>query len=311
VDEDLATGYMQQWNLSVQRETFQGIVLTGAYVGSKGTRLPIQRQINPAVFGPGATTANIDQRRIYAPAFGNIASYESGGFSTYHSMQLSLNKRFSHHYTVLANYTWSKSIDNVSTDTQGAIQDSMNLQPEKARSDFDVRHRFVTSFLWELPSPKAGVARWVLGGWQINGILTVSAGTSFNVVSGTDRALVGGGAQRPNLVGDPELESGRSRAEKIARYFNSGAFALPPTGSFGNSGRNTLTGPSSYNLDSSLFKMIPIRESVRLQFRAEFFNALNHANLANPVANISSATVGQILSASSPRIMQFGLRLAF
>jgi hypothetical protein len=311
VDQDLATGYMQQWNFSLQRETFQGIVVTGAYVGSKGTRLPIQRQINPALFATGATTANIDQRRVYAPDFGNIPNYESGGFSTYHSMQLSLNKRFSHGYSVLANYTWSKSIDNVSTDTQGAVQDSTNLTPEKARSDFDVRHRFVTSFLWEIPSPKAGIARWVLGGWQINGILSISSGTPFNVVSGTDRALVGGGSQRPNLVGDPHLDSGRSRAEKIARYFNTGAFALPAVGSFGNSGRNTMSGPSSYNLDSSLFKMIPIGETVRLQFRAEFFNTLNHANLSNPVANISSATVGQILSASSPRILQFGLRLTF
>ncbi|HZO57025.1 MAG TPA: hypothetical protein VFB63_30220, partial [Bryobacteraceae bacterium] len=134
---------------------------------------------------------------------------------------------------------------------------------------------------------------------------------AYNVVSGTDRALVGGDGQRPNLVGDPVLDSGRSRGEKIARYFNSSAFALPTLGTFGNSGRNTLIGPSSYNLDGSLFKMIPIRESLRLQFRAEFFNALNHANLANPVANISSVTVGQILSASSPRILQFGLRLTF
>jgi hypothetical protein len=311
IDEDLATGYMQQWNLSVQRETVQGIVVTGAYVGSKGTRLPVQRNINPAIFNSTATTANIDARRIYAPAFGNIASYESGGFSTYHSMQLSLNKRFSRGYTLLANYTWSKSIDNVSTDTAGAVQDSLNLRPEKARSDFDVRQRFVASFLWEIPSPKAGIARWVLGGWQINGILTVSSGTAYNVVSGTDRALVGGGGQRPNLVGNPLLDSGRSRGDKIARYFNGSAFVLPTLGTFGNSGRNTLIGPSSYNLDGSLFKMIPIRESLRLQFRAEFFNALNHANLANPVANIGSATVGQILSASSPRILQFGLRLTF
>lgn len=310
VDRDLATGYMQQWNLSLQRETVQGIVVTAAYVGSKGTRLPIQRQINPAIFAAGATTANIDARRIYQ-GFGSIPNYESNGFSTYHSMQLSLNKRFSHGYTVLANYTWSKSIDNVSTDTQGAVQDSFNLRAEKARSDFDVRQRLVTSFLWEIPSPVRGVGKWVLGGWQVNGILAVTAGTPFNVVSGTDRALSGGGSQRPNLVGDPFLDSGRARGELIARYFNPLAYAVPALGTFGNSGRNTMIGPSSYNLDGSLFKMFPLKEKLRLQFRAEFFNALNHANLANPVANIASGTVGSILSASSPRILQFGLRLAF
>jgi hypothetical protein len=131
------------------------------------------------------------------------------------------------------------------------------------------------------------------------------------VVSGQDRALVGGGSQRPNLVGDPYLPSDRSRAAMLSQYFNPAAYQLPPVGSFGNSGRNTLIGPGSYNLDSSLFKAFPIRESMKLQFRAEFFNALNHANFANPVANIGTATVGSILSASAPRILQFALRLTF
>jgi hypothetical protein len=307
----LVDGYMQQWNLSVQRETAQGIVVTAAYVGSKGTKLPIQRELNPAIFGPGATTANTNQRRIYAPAYSTIADYESNGFSTYHSMQLSLNKRFSHGYTILANYTWAKSIDNDSLDTAGAIQNSLDLRPEKSLSDFDIRHRFVASFLWEIPSLKRGWAQWVLGGWQLNGILTLSKGQPFNVVSGQDRALSGGGSERPNLVGDPQLDTGRVTNQLIAEYFNTAAYALPPLGSFGNSGRNTLIAPGMVNLDSSLFKMFRIRENMKLQFRAEFFNALNKVNFAAPVANISTATVGNILSAGSPRILQFGLRLAF
>jgi hypothetical protein len=147
---------MQQWNVSLQRETVQGLVVTAAYVGSKGTKLAIQRELNPAIFGPGATTANINQRRVYAPKFGTIADYESNGFSTYHSMQLSLNKRFAHGYTILANYTWAKSIDNDSLDTAGAVQNTFDLRSEKALSDFDIRHRFVTSFLWEIPTVKKG-----------------------------------------------------------------------------------------------------------------------------------------------------------
>jgi hypothetical protein len=308
---DLVDGYMQQWNLSAQRETVQGIVVTAAYVGSKGTKLPMQRELNPAIFGPGATTANTNQRRIYAPYYSTIADYEANGFSTYHSMQLSLNKRFAQGYTVLANYTWAKSIDNDSLDTAGAIQNSLDLRPEKSLSDFDVRHRFVASFLWEIPSLKRGWARWALGGWQLNGILTLSKGQPFNVVSGQDRALNGGGSQRPNLVGNPYLDTGRSTNQLIAEYFNPAAYVLPPLGSFGNSGRNTLIAPGTVNLDDSLFKMFPIREKMKLQFRAEFFNALNNVNFAAPVANISTATVGNILSAGSPRILQFGLRLAF
>ena len=307
----LVDGYMQQWNVSIQRETGQGIVVTAAYVGSKGTKLPIQRELNPAIYGPGATTANINQRRIYAPYYSAIADYESNGFSTYHSLQLSLNKRFSQGYTILANYTWAKSIDNDSLDTAGAIQNPLDLRPEKSLSDFDIRHRFVASFLWEIPSFKKGWAQWVIGGWQLNGILTLSKGQPFNVVSGQDRALSGGGSQRPNLVGDPHLDTGRATDRLIAQYFNPAAYVLPPLGSYGNSGRNTLIGPGMVNLDSSLFKMFPIRETVKLQFRAEFFNALNGVNFAAPVANISTGTVGSILSAGSPRILQFGLRLAF
>jgi hypothetical protein len=302
---------MQQWNLSAQRETVQGIVVTAAYVGSKGTKLPMQRELNPAIFVPGATTANTNQRRIYAPYYSTIADYEANGFSTYHSMQLSLNKRFAHGYTVLANYTWAKSIDNDSLDTAGAIQNSLDLRPEKSLSDFDVRHRFVASFLWEIPSLKRGWARWALGGWQLNGILTLSKGQPFNVVSGQDRALSGGGSQRPNLVGNPYLDTGRTTNQLITEYFNPAAYVLPPLGSYGNSGRNTLIAPGAVNLDGSLFKMFPIRERTKLQFRAEFFNALNNVNFGAPVANISTATVGNIQSAGSPRILQFGLRLAF
>jgi len=311
LDPDLADGYMQQWNFNIQQETLQGIVVTAAYVGSKGTRLPMQREINPAIFGPGATLGNVNQRRIYAPAFASIANYESNGFSTYNSLQLTLNKRFAHGYSILANYTWSKSIDNISIDTAGAVQNSFDLRPEKALSDFDTRKRFVTSFLWEIPSPKQGWARLAIGGWQLNGIFTASSGSPFNVVSGQDRALTGSGAQRPNLVGDPYLDPNRSRNELIGRYFNPAAYVLPPVGSFGNSGRNTLIGPGSYNADMSVFKMIPIGERMRLQFRAEFFNTLNNPNFSNPNANIGAGTVGTILSASAPRILQFALRLAF
>jgi hypothetical protein len=113
------------------------------------------------------------------------------------------------------------------------------------------------------------------------------------------------------MVSVPHLDTGRTTNQLIAEYFNPAAYVLPPLGSYGNSGRNTLIAPGTVNLDSSLFRMFPIREKMKLQFRAEFFNSLNNVNFAAPVANISTATVGSILSAGSPRILQFGLRLAF
>jgi outer membrane receptor protein involved in Fe transport len=311
LDAGLVNAYVQQWNFNIQQEIVHRIVVTASYVGSKGTHLPLQRELNPAVLRPGATLANVDARRIYAPLYGSVASYESVGTSSYNALQLSVNKRFSGGYTLLANYTYGKALDTGSLDNLGGWQNPLDLRSEKGPSDNDVRQRFVGSFLWEVPSPERGLARAVFGGWQLNGIFTAETGTPVNVVSGRDQALIGSGAQRPNLVGNPYLDTGRPRAELLQMYFDPSAFALPPAGEFGNVGRNLLTGPGGYNLDASLFRSFQVAEGLRLQFRGELFNALNHANLGSPVSNIGSPTVGRILSASSPRIMQFGLKVIY
>jgi len=312
LDPKLVDAYVQQWNFNIQQEAIKQIVLTASYVGSKGTHQPMLRELNPAVFGPGATLANVDARRIYAPSLASISDYESIAASSYQALQLSLNKRFSGRYTVLANYTYAKSLDNVSLDSAGAPQNSQNIRAEKGPSDYDVRQRFVTSFLYVVPAPSHGAAKFLLGGWQLNGIFSAQTGTPFTVVSGKDQALTGtAGGQRANLVGNPLLDTGRPRGQLIQQYFNPAAFALPQLGQFGNLGRNSMNGPGGYNLDGSVFRGFHLRERMSLQFRAEFFNALNHANLTNPVANIGAATVGRILSASDPRILQFGLKIIY
>jgi hypothetical protein len=173
-----------------------------------------------------------------------------------------------------------------------------------------VGRNFVTSFLWDLPSPAHGIARSVLGGWQTNGILSSQSGLPFSVVSGQDIALAGTGTQRPNLIGDPHLDTGRARSRLIQQYFNPAAFALPATGAYGNAGRNILTGPGSWNLDFGLFKRTRVTERAELQFRWELFNALNHANLLNPNNIITAPLPGVITSTTGPRIMQFALKLA-
>lgn len=312
VDPFFAAPYVQQWNFNIQREVAQGYVVTAAYVGSKGTRLPIRRELNPALFGPGATLANIDARRIYAPDFASIISYENVINSTYHAFQLTLNKRFSQGFTVLASYSYAKSIDGMSIDVDGFNgQDPLNMRADKALSDFDIRHRTVASFLWEIPGFRTGAAKWILGGWQANGIFIAQAGTPFTVTSGQDRALSGVGTQRPDVLGNPKLATGRSRDELMAQYFDVSQFVLPAVGSYGTSGRNSLIGPGDYNLDFALFKKFPVREGMQLQYRLEMFNALNHANLGNPRSNISAARPGQIDTTSGPRIIQMGLRLTF
>jgi hypothetical protein len=311
VPTSFPTPYVQQWNFNIQREIAGGLVFTGAYVGTKGTHLPIRVELNPAVYQAGATVANINSRRLYGSNFASITELQDVINSSYQALQLSLNKRFAHGFTVLANYTYSKSIDGISLETDSYNgQNPLNLRGDRGLSDFDVRQRFVGSFLYELPSPKGSVSKW-FGGWQINGILTAQTGTPVNVVSGTDRAFTGAGTQRPDVVGNPNLDTGRSTDQLLARYFNPAAFVLPAVGSYGNAGRNVLIAPGRWNLDSALFKRFPIREKMQLQFRWEFFNFFNHPNFGAPVANISSATVGRITSASAGRIMQLGLRLVF
>jgi outer membrane receptor protein involved in Fe transport len=312
VDPNLAAAYNQQWNVNIQREIARDMTITAAYVGSKTSRLPIRTELNPALFRAGATTGNIDSRRIYAPNFASIISYASVINSSYEALQLSLNRRFRKGFTVLVHYTYGKTLDGSSIDTDGFPgQNPLDLRSDKGLADFDVRQRFVASYLWELPSRGRGAAKWILGGWQTNGIFTAQSGVPFTVTSGQDRALSGTGTQRPNLTGNPFLDAGRSRDERMQRYFNPDAFALPSSGSYGNAGRNIMIGPGRWNLDCALFKSVPIREHMKLQLRWELFNAFNHANLLNPRANIGAARVGAIDSTTDPRIMQAGARVTF
>jgi outer membrane receptor protein involved in Fe transport len=312
IDPDLATSYLQQWNLNVQREIAAGFTATLAYVASKGTKLANRVEANPAVFGPGATTANINARRIYAPTYQSILNYQNNINSSYNAFQATLNKRFSKGYTVMASYTYGRSLDASSLEVDGFTgQNPFNIGADKGLSDFDVRQRFIASFLWDIPGPTTGFSKWILGGWQANGIFNAQTGTPVNIVSGSDRALTGTGTQRANLVGNPYLAEGRSRDEQMAGYFNPAAFAIPALGTFGNFGRNVIVGPGAYNLDFALFKGFRFAERRELQYRWEMFNALNHANLGDPRANIGTVRPGQIDTTSGPRIMQMGLRFVF
>jgi outer membrane receptor protein involved in Fe transport len=312
VDPFFAAPYVQQWNFNVQHELAKNWVVTAAYVGSKGTRLPIRRELNPAIYRQGATAGNIDARRLYAPDYASIINYENVINSTYNALQLTLNKRFSQGFTIQSNYTYGKSIDGMSVDVDGFNgQNTLDMRPDKALSDYDTRQRFVNSFLWEVPGPREGIGKWVLGGWQANGIFIAQTGTPFTVTSGRDQALSGTGTQRPNLIGDPKLDTGRSRDDLMAGFFDPTQFVLPAQGSYGNAGRNLLIGPGSYNLDFALFKRFAFGERWQLQYRWEMFNAFNHANLGQPRSNINAARPGQIDTTSSPRIMQMGLRVTF
>ncbi len=313
-DPDFRNAYLQSWNLSLERQFLQTFVLRTAYAGSKGTNLGIVREFNPAIFGPGATTANTNQRRPYGPTFSSIATVEPSGSSTYHALQVNLDKRLSRGLTLLSSYTWSKSIDDGSENKFTGIGQSnpFNRLFDRGPSNFDVRHRFTLATTYALPRFSNNVVNTVFGNYNLTGILTLQSGLPFTVASGVDTALVGTtGGQRPVLLRDLQLNDDRPRGEQVLRWFDTTAFGPAPAGTFGNVGRNSLRGPGYKNVDLGLHRNFPITENVRVQFRAEAFNVFNFVNLGLPNSNRSSSNFGRILTASDPRILQFALRLNF
>jgi hypothetical protein len=284
------------------------LLARAAYVGSKGTHLGFNTDLNAARFGPG----DIQSRRPFQD-FDMITQDVSGGNSIYNSLQVSLDKRFSHGVTLGANYTFARSIDYASflTDLDGInVIDPFNARAYRGPSDFNIPHRFVLNYVWQLPSPKAGVLGTVLGNWETAGIWNWQSGFPLTISSNDDRALSGVGNDTADVTSQPSLTSG-SRGDKIRKWFTTEAFRPAAIGTFGNSGRNILLGPGAFNFDFSAIKNFPFTERWRLQYRAEFFNGLNHTQLNNPGTSLGSGTFGRISSARDPRIIQMALKLFF
>ena len=320
-DQNLRTSYAQQWNFTVQSELFQDTVLSIGYNGTRGTKLVGARDINQAPPSP----AQPNYRPL--PTFSDINLIASGFDSVYHSLQAQFQCRLQSGLTGLFSYTWAKSIDNASNFFASAgdanyPQDSNNIAAERARSSFDVPHRFTGSFVYQLPfgpgkalgTDWTGAAARLLGGWQLNGIVSLQAGQPYSVAlpgefdnSNTGRSSYGFGAgDRPNVNSDPNLSSPDPQL-----WFDPSAFSLPAYGSFGNAGRNIIGGPGLANVDFSVLKDIEIAEATTLQLRAEFFNMLNTPNFLNPNIFFGTPGFGRLLAARDGREVQFGVKLIF
>ena len=286
-------------------------MVRAGYVASKGTHLGYNTDVNAPKYFPGAADIDLAERRPYQ-GFDLITQNISGGNSIYHSMQLSVDKRFSKGFTLGANYTWGRSLDTASflTDLDGInVINPFDVRAYRGLSDFSVAHRFVTNYLWRLPSP-TGSLRHLLGGWETSGIWNWQHGFPINISSGEDTSLTGIGNDQADVTGTPSYTSG-SRGNRIQQWFTTSVFRTAKEGTFGNVGRNTLYGPGIVNIDFSAHKNIPITEHLRLQYRAEFFNALNHPILGNPGTTVTSGGFGRITSAGSPRVIQMALKLNF
>lgn len=303
---------------NVQRQFGRNLMLEVGYAGKLSRHLSITRDLNTATYIPGASSiGNTDSRRRLAPGvFQKINMQESAGNANFHSFQTSLRYQFANGLTFLSSYTWSHSIDNWSTiGVQCAcFQDPHNTSLDRASSDFDRRHVYRLSAIYQLPlfgNSNSGVLRAIGGGWEIAGILNALSGPPINILTGNDASLTAGGADRPNLIGDPYFESGRSRGDKVAQYLSRSAFAVNQPGQFGSLGRNAVTGPGAFTTDLALYKNFAFTESMRLQFRTEFFNAFNQTQLGVPVTTAISPAFMRITSAGDPRLIQFGLKFQF
>ncbi len=340
LDPRLRLPYAQDWNVNVERSLGVDWLFEIGYVGTKGTRLPRFIEGNPSIPLPGQTWADqqhhIDSQRLYCmPTTQGSCTYSSAGLisgianSSYNALEASLRKRLSHGLSLLASYTFSKAIDDVSSfnitgsasqpvaGENDLAQNPFDLATERGRSMFDARHRFVLSYQWEVPfwSQPRTWYQHIMGNWQVNGITTFMSGTPFTVFDQSYNydapEITGFSAFRPNLVGDPN--NGRKTPEQ---WFNINAFQrLPlsstPAGQYGSEGRNVVQGPGLAQWDFSAFKNIRVTESKNLQFRAEFFNLFNRANFRLPNSDISSPTFGQIQQALAPRLIQFALKFLF
>jgi carboxypeptidase family protein/TonB-dependent receptor-like protein len=297
------------WSLRLERQFARDWVASLAYVGNKGTFLQVTLDENPAIFSSSATVGNTQQRRVY-PNFGRVSRTEPGAISSFHSLQWNLEKRFAQGYSILTNYTWSRTIDDINN------INPFNRRAYRGLAVEDIEHNFKFSNIWDVPNMNvnSGALKRLVHGWQLNAILIWQSGFPFSVGSGRDNSFSGvGGDLADFLGGNPNLSRDRSRNDQLLQWFDTNRFTANTVGTFGNSGRNIIRGPNFFNTDMGLLKQTPITERVGLQFRAEFFNIFNTPNFRLPNSNASSAQFGRITAVvdDNQRILQLGLKLSF
>lgn len=331
---DMKMPYINQWNVSIQKQVGSNWLLAGNYIGSNIIHQVFRYEANPAVydprpscviagrtFTPCSTTGNTNLRRALYNAnpqvgqyYSNILHGDDGITRTYNAMVLQIQRRRVNGLTVLGNYTWSHCIDDgyndVLQNTGGQTQD--RRRTNRANCEPDRRHNFNFSTVYETPQSSNRVLNVLTGGWSLSGIVRVLSGPYVSITSGLDNAFTGTDDQSPlQILADPYMPN-----KSVEQWFNPKAFAHPARGQYGNTPVHSTTGgsflaPGSVRIDMGVTRKFQLREAQTLEFRAEIFNMPNHVNPGTPTTNFSNATFGKILTASDPRVMQMALKYVF
>ncbi len=309
----LPTQYSMQWFTDVQQKIGANSVFTVSYIGSGTRHLITQLDTNQPPPGPGSINS-----REPRPNFDSIYLEAPVSSASYNALTAKFDRRFANGFMLLGSYTWSHAIDNDVEDLNSTagegIQNNYDLAAERGNSIFDMRHYFVASALYNLPFgdgrrylDTTGWRNAVLGGWQLSGILSLHSGPPFTPYLSTDVAETGT-TNRPNRIGSGVLPAGQS---SIEHWFNVADFTIPANYTFGDSGRDILAGPGTENVDLKIGKIFNMTERSQMQFRAEFFNALNTPPFAAPNSEVDLPNAGTITSAGAAREIQFGLKAMF
>ena len=308
IDPNYRVAHVQMWNLNVQHELTQTLLLNIGYTGSKGSALDMLRAPNRTASG------------LINPDVQPFIWETSQGSSILHAGSVRLRKRMTNGISVGGTYTYSKSIDNASSIGGGAqviAQDDKNLQAERGLSSFDQRHKLTGDWMLELPwgegrkwLTRPTIAQKVLGGWLLQSSFTVASGTPFTarvLGDASDVARGTNGTLRADYNGGPIQLTGGS----LKHWFNTAAFTVPAAGTYGDSGRNTIIGPGNWLMSLVLSKNIPLKDQMGVEMRAEADNVLNHANYSGIDTTVNSPTFGQVTSVASMRKMILSVHYRF
>jgi hypothetical protein len=321
IPKDLPQGYVESWNVTLQRALPSGFSFEAAFVGNHGVNVPTSNNLNiNASRIPGSGAAGEPLNILFGRTAQTLEPWNAPSY--YEGLQIRLNRRFSNGFTLYNSYAYGKAIDfNPSTGGANNFY-VIDFSRNKGLSDWDRRNIYTMSAVYELPFGQgkhlltSGPGKWILGGWQLNALWSWESGLPLDIITSTGSLNAPGNINRPDVTGPVQIFGGIGPGTP---YFDTSKFKQPANNTAGNLGRNVLHGPNLFDIDASVFRKFPLRERLNLEFRAEAFNLTNTPQYNRPVSDFSNSSFGSVISANgtqsvlvnNSRQLQFSMRLQF